>query len=416
MSPYHVAGSLFALLAVFGYLNHRLFRLPNAIGMAAVGLLLSLVAIGTGYHNPQWVLWAENLVHGIDFPEVVLHGLLGLLLFAGALSANVRALAQQWLPVLVLATLGVMISTLIIGVALWVMLGLVDMHIRLVYCLMFGALISPTDPVAVLAVLRQQALPERMRATIVGESLFNDGTGVAVFIVLLTLAAGAQSLTVGWALKVLLTEVLGGVVVGALMGGVVLFMLRTIDNYQVEILITLALATGGYAAAEALGTSAPIAVVTSGLLVGTLGPKFAMSSMSQEALFSFWELVDELLNLLLFGLIGVLVLSLDFTTKHLWVAAAAVPVVLFGRWISVLIPSMMLRPLKGPDVHRVSLMTWGGLRGGVSIALALSLPGFAGRDYVVAATYGVVVFSLLVQALTLGPLVGWMTRRKWLEP
>lgn len=375
----------------------------------------TLTATLIGLHDPNWVLWAENLVHRVDFSEVMLHGLLGLLLFAGALSTNVTALTKQWLPVLILATVGVAISTLVTGVGLWVLLGALDMHLRLVYCLMFGALISPTDPVAVLAALKQYALPEQLQSTIVGESLFNDGTGVAVFIILLGLASGSHTVTASWAIQLLLTEVMGGLVVGGLLGGMVLLMLKTIDDYQVEILITLALATAGYAAAEALGTSAPIAMVMAGLMIGSLGPRYAMSHKSQEALFSFWELVDELLNLLLFGLIGVLVLSLDFTTQHLWVAVIAVPVVLFGRWISVLLPSMILRPLKGPNIHRVTLMTWGGLRGGVSIALALSLPAFPYRDYVVAATYGVVVFSLLAQALSLGKLVGWLSKRNHLD-
>lgn len=415
MSLYHLVGSLLTVIAVFGYLNHRLLKLPNSIGMAAVGLFLSLAATVFGLHNPTWVDWAEDWVSRIDFSEVMLHGLLGLLLFAGALSTNVRSLAQQWLPVLTLATLGVLISTLITGVGLWVLLSTLGLDLRLVYCLMFGALISPTDPVAVLAALKQHVLPERLQATIVGESLFNDGTGVAVFIILLGLASGSQEVTATWAAKLLVTEVLGGVLFGAFLGGAVLLMLKTIDNYQVEILITLALATAGYAAAEGVGTSAPIAMVTAGLMIGTLGPRYALSEQSQAALFSFWELMDELLNLLLFGMVGVLVLSLDFTTQHIWVAVAAVPVVLFGRWISVLLPSMILRPFRGPNIHRVTLMTWGGLRGGVSIALALSLPPFEGRDFVVAATYGVVVFSLLVQALTLGPLVGWLSRRHCLD-
>lgn len=415
MTLYHLTGSLLTLIAAFGYLNHKVLKLPNAIGIAAVGLLLSLTATLIGLHDPNWVLWAENLVHRVDFSEVMLHGLLGLLLFAGALSTNVTALTKQWLPVLILATVGVAISTLVTGVGLWVLLGALDMHLRLVYCLMFGALISPTDPVAVLAALKQYALPEQLQSTIVGESLFNDGTGVAVFIILLGLASGSHTVTASWAIQLLLTEVMGGLVVGGLLGGMVLLMLKTIDDYQVEILITLALATAGYAAAEALGTSAPIAMVMAGLMIGSLGPRYAMSHKSQEALFSFWELVDELLNLLLFGLIGVLVLSLDFTTQHLWVAVIAVPVVLFGRWISVLLPSMILRPLKGPNIHRVTLMTWGGLRGGVSIALALSLPAFPYRDYVVAATYGVVVFSLLVQALSLGKLLSWLSKRNHLD-
>lgn len=411
ISFYELIGGLLAAVAFFGYLNHRLLKLPTTIGITVIGLLFSLGATFLGMHNPKWVAWAEMQVNRIDFAEVVLHGMLGLLLFAGALTMQVRMLAQYWLPVFALATVGVLISTWVVGVGLWLVLQQLGYHLKMVHCLMFGALIAPTDPVVVLSVLKRYAVPDNLRAIISGEALFNDGTAVASFLILLSLSTGTAAVSAPWALGIFFTEIVGGIVIGLALGGLALLLLRSVDQPQVEILVTLAVATGGYALAERLHTSAPLAVVSAGLLVGAVGPGRALSEHSEEALFSFWELSDELLNLLLFGMIGILAITLDFSWDHLWVALLAIPIVLVGRWISVLLPSLVLRPTKGPDVGLVTLMTWGGLRGGISLALALSLPMFAGRDYIIAATYGVVVFSLLVQALTMGPLIEWLLKK-----
>lgn len=410
MALFSVIGSLVALIAIFGYLNARFLKLPNAIGVAAVGLFLSILGTLVGYRDPTWIQWAEQLVAQVDFQLILLHGVLGLLLFAGALSTNVKELQKQWLPVLLMATVAVIISTFVVGAALWGVVSLLAINVPPLYCFIFGALVSPTDPVAVLSVLRKCGLSARMEATIAGESLFNDGTGVAVYLVLLGLVTGASPagldfMAVAHRMGV---EIAGGILVGLGLGAFVLFLLKTIDDFQVELMISLGVATGGYALAESLHVSAPLAVVVAGLLLGSLAPNFACSTHSQAGLHHFWEAIDSILNLLLFGFIGILVLSLDFTLMHVMVAICAVPVVLFGRWISVLIPAIALWPANGFNLGVVSLMTWGGLRGGVSLALALSLPQFYGRSYVIAATYGVVVFSLLVQALSLGPYVRWL--------
>jgi CPA1 family monovalent cation:H+ antiporter len=405
MSLFNAIGAAVAVVALFGYLNHRLIKLPDTIGITVVGLIASVVVALLGRFDPAIARWASLVIAGIDFPEVVFHGMLGLLLFAGSLHVNVADLNQDKWLILVLSTVGVVVSTAIVGVGFYYGTRSFGFALPFAYCLLFGALISPTDPISVLGVLRRVGVSKRLETQLVAESLFNDGMGVVVFLTLLGMATGTHDLSVSSAVLLLSKEVAGGVAVGAVLGAVGVLLLRGIDSYPVEILITLAMPTGGYGLAEALHTSAPIAVVVMGLVVGNQGKKLAMSKRTQQQLFALWDLVDKILNLMLFGLIGLEVVALSISVNTLAAGLLAIPVVLLARWISSGLPILAMRPFREFSPHVVKILTWGGLRGGLSVALALSLPAFPGRDSVLAASYIVVIFSILVQALTLGPLV-----------
>jgi monovalent cation:H+ antiporter, CPA1 family len=408
MSVFELIGALAAVVALFGYINHRMIRLPDTVGITAMGLAASLLLALVGRHVPGLVEWAAGFSARLDFPEIVFHGLLGILLFAGSLHINISDLARQKVPVLVLATVGVVLSTAIVGFGAWWALGTIGIPIGLKYCLLFGALISPTDPIAVLGILKTAGVPKALEMDIAGESLFNDGTAVVAFLILLGIATGVSQPTAGAVALLLAREVLGALLAGLAIGYVGFFMLKGVDSYPVEIIITLALATGGYALAERLHVSAPLAVVVMGLVVGNHGARSAMSESTRQHLFAFWELLDEVLNLVLFGLIGVKLLALasDASDAAWGAAALLVPVVLLARFASVGLPALVFRPwVRRPTPHAVKVLTWGGLRGGISVALALSLPDFEGRDTFVVATFAVVLFSLLVQAPTLGPLL-----------
>lgn len=405
MSLFEIIGALATAVAAFGYINHRFIRLPDTIGITAMGLLVSLALAVIGRYVPGAVQWAADFAEHLDLPEVVFHGLLSVLLFAGSLHININDLAKQRLPVFVLSTVGVVLSTLIVGFGSYWLLAMLGVTVSLSYCLLFGALISPTDPIAVLGVLKTAGAPKSLETKITGESLFNDGTGVVAYLVLLGIATGASEPSLSAVSTLLFKEVLGALVVGLLVGYLAYFMLKGVDSYPVEILITIALATGGYALAERLHVSAPLAVVVMGLVIGNHGALNAMSEKTREHLFSFWELLDEVLNLVLFGLIGIKLLSLGSVEVSWMAALALLPVVLIARLASVGLPVLALRPWLKTSPHTVTVLTWGGLRGGISVALALSLPAFEGKDLFVAATYVVVLFSLLVQAPTLGALL-----------
>jgi len=406
MSLFELIGALATIVAVFGYVNHRFIGLPDTIGITAMGLVASLVLAVAGRRFPAVVEWASVFAARLDLPEVVFHGLLSVLLFAGSLHINISDLARQKIPVLVLATVGVLLSTVIVGWGTHWALAAAGTPVELRYCLLFGALISPTDPIAVLGVLKTAGAPKALSTEIAGESLFNDGTAVVAFLVLLGIATGASEPTAGAVGMLLAQEVVGALAVGLAIGYLAFFMLRGVDSYPVEIIVTLALATGGYSFAERMHVSAPLAVVVMGLVIGNHGARSAMSAKTREHLFSFWELIDEVLNLVLFGLIGLKLITLAQTAGSWGLAALLVPVVLFARFASVGLPALAVGPwLKHRNPHAVKVLTWGGLRGGISVALALSLPPFEGRDTFVVATYAVVLFSLLVQAPTLGPLL-----------
>ncbi|HED19295.1 MAG TPA: sodium:proton antiporter, partial [Gammaproteobacteria bacterium] len=321
------------------------------------------------------------------------------------LHVNLTDLRKQKWIIALLATLGVVISTFLVGGFTYWLMNLLGLNLPFIYCLVFGALISPTDPIAVLGILKTTHAPRTLKTKITGESLFNDGVGVVIFLVLTSIAAGNQPVTAGSVALMLSTEALGGIGFGLVIGGITYFLLRSINNYSVEVLITLALVTGGYALASALHLSGPIAMVVAGLLIGNHGRRTAMSEITRLHVDTFWELVDELLNAVLFVLIGLEVLILSFKTTYFQAALVLVPAVLLARLISVSVPVLLLRRVRQFSPGIIPIMTWGGLRGGISVALALSLPLGPERETILAVTYLIVVFSITVQGLTIGRVI-----------
>ena len=404
MTLMHTVTILVCLSAGFSYLNHRYIKLPVTIGLMAMALAMSLVLLCLGKLGYGIESQARSFVQRIDFGEALLHGMLSFLLFAGALHVNLDDLLDQKWFIGTLACGGVLVSTAIVGSLTYLGLEWLGHPIPLIAAFLFGALISPTDPIAVLGILKSANAPKRLEIKITGESLFNDGVGVAVFLVLLAMAESGRVTpeAMGW---LLLQEAVGGIVLGLALGYGAYLMLKSIDQHSVEILITLALVMGGYAVADALHTSGPIAVVVAGLLIGNHGRHLAMSDTTREYLDTFWELIDELLNAVLFVLIGLEVLVLRFQDEYLFAGLLAIPLVLFARFVSVSLPVQFFRLFEDLTNRATVILTWGGLRGGISVAMALSLPASTYRDAIVAMTYIVVVFSILIQGLTIERLI-----------
>jgi CPA1 family monovalent cation:H+ antiporter len=405
MSLIDIIAIVISLAAIFSYINHRTIRLPNTIGVMLIALVFSLLLLLVDQFVSGITRHALNILNNIDFNRTLMEGMLSFLLFAGALHVNLDDLAKQKWVIGSLATGGVLVSTFIIGSLSWMVFDLLGMDIGFGYCLLFGALISPTDPIAVLGILKKVGAPKSLETKITGESLFNDGVGVVVFIVLFDIVTGGQQIEVGNIAVLFVQEAIGGGVLGLLLGWLAYRMLQQVDNYQVEVLITLALVMGGYALAGALHLSGPIAMVVAGLLIGNHGRRLAMSDTTREHLDTFWELVDEVLNAVLFVLIGLEVLVLSFSGNTWLAAALLIPVVLLSRFVSVGIPVSLLRLRLQFTPGAVRVLTWGGLRGGISVALALSLPFGVERDVILTVTYAVVIFSIVVQGLTIGHVV-----------
>ena len=405
MSLFNILAVLITLSAFFSYFNHRYLRLPTTIGLMLIGLLVSLAIVVLSWFGVPLDRDAQRLLQSINFNEALMHGMLSFLLFAGALHVDLNDLLEQKWVIGALATFGVLVSTAIVGSLAWFVLAKLGYPLPFIYCLLFGALISPTDPIAVLGILKSAKAPKELEVQITGESLFNDGVGVVVFIVLLGIATGSAELTASHVLLLFAEEAIGGALFGLIVGWIAYRMLKSVDNYDVEILITLALVAGGSALADAVHVSGPIAIVVAGLLIGNHGRSFAMSDVTREHLDTFWKLVDEILNAVLFVLIGLEVLVLTFSPSYVAAGLIIVPTVLLARGISVALPITVLNRFRDFTPNVIKIMTWGGLRGGISIALALSLPDASAREVLLVITYQVVAFSILVQGLTIGAMV-----------
>ena len=406
MSLFEIIAILLTLAALFSYINCRTIKLPTTIGVMLIALLFSLGLIFLGKFFPEIRRWATELLSRVDFDETLLHGMLSFLLFAGALHVNINDLTSQYRVITGLATFGVLTSTFMVGTLTWMLFNpILGIDVPALYCYLFGALISPTDPIAVLGIMKTSGAPQSLKTKIAGESLFNDGIGVVVFLVLLNIVTGGHEIDPGHIVLLFIQEAVGGALFGFGAGYLVYYMLKQIDNYQVEVLITLALVSGGYALAETLHFSAPIAIVVAGLLIGNRGRQFAMSDRTREHLDKFWELVDEVLNAVLFVLIGLEVMVISFSFSILVSGAVAILIVLASRFISVSVPILILKNFRSFSPNVIKILTWGGLRGGISVALALSLPTGEHRQLILAITYCVVVFSILVQGLTIGKVV-----------
>jgi len=403
MQLYHALALLTVLAALFSYFNHRFFRLPDTIGIMLMSLLTSLAIVAIGHLSPAVTREAMGFIRGIDFYTVLVKIMLGFLLFAGAIHIDGHALRKERTTVLTFSTISVLLSTALVGILLYLITRWLDRPIGLVNCLLFGALISPTDPIAVLSILRKAGIPLSEEVRITGESLFNDGVGIVVFLCIYQVAeAGINHLSFPRVMLLLGQQAGGGLLLGALLGYAGFILLRSIDYYQVELLITIALVMGGNLLADYLGVSGPLAMVMAGLITGNKTRISGMSENSRDYLDKFWSMTDNLLNAILFLLMGLEMLVIPFSTPVLLLGLCAIPVVLAARFISVLLPIGLLRYHTCFEKNAIGLLTWGGLRGGLSVALALSVPPALNGETFVVITYVIVLFSILVQGTTIG--------------
>jgi CPA1 family monovalent cation:H+ antiporter len=406
MNGFDTAAVLIAVAAVCGYFNHKVLHLPATSGTLAVALFSSLSIVGANLLFPSLHLHdvVARFVGDIDFDEALMHGMLAFLLFAGALHVDLEGLLEHRWTIGLLATVGVLVSTVVIGVLMWAAFAALGRPLPLLVCLIFGALISPTDPIAVMGLLKDLAAPASLEAQIAGESLFNDGVGVVVFFGLVSVAGfGAVPAPIGATGlgAFFVREVAGGAILGLGLGWLAYHALKRLNEHSLELLITLALAMFTYAASFWVHVSGPIAVVVAGLLIGNPGRQFAMSERTREHVDAFWSMIDEILNALLFLLLGLEVFALAVGPMTLWLAVLTVPIALVGRLVSVAIPVSAMR-LRGPLPRGlIPMLTWSGLRGGISVAMALSLPSMPGRELLLPCTYAAVIFSTLVQGLTI---------------
>ncbi len=408
MELFQIITVLVVISAIFGYINVRFFKLPTTIGLMVMALVFSLCLILLRFVHPAWASFAQDLVLKIDFTTVLMDVMLSFLLFAGALHTNVGLIKKEKRSIALFALVGVILSTFIIGGATYYFSGLLGFKIDFVYCLLFGALISPTDPIAVLGILTKSNVPKKIEINIVGESLFNDGVGVVIFFTLLQIAKlGVENVTVADVALLFLQEAVGGIVFGLLLGYLMFKLLKSIDDYEVEVMITLAMVMGGYFLAHYFHTSGPLAMVVAGLFMGSSGLKQdAMSERTELYVDKFWELIDVLMNAVLFVLIGLEILILEIHHNYIWAGLLAIVYVLLARFITISFLVKISKKWVAVDKEAPLIMTWGGLRGGLSIAMALSLPGeWAVKPYLVFITYMVVLFSIIVQGLSLEKVV-----------
>lgn len=410
MTFLQITSFLIVLAGIFGAINYLYLKLPSAIGILVVALMASFAMLGIDLVMPELAIaeTANRMITSIDFSEALLEGMLGLLLFAGALHVKLSDLKAQWRLVFLMATLGIALSTAVVGFGFSWLTGM-----PLMIALVFGSLISPTDPVAVLGVLREANLRKSLETKIAGESLFNDGVGYVVFLVLVGLAfpgddhhgSGAMA-----AVQLFVQEAVGGAVLGIVLGWLTFRVMRRIDDYSLEVLLTLGLAFGGYELAVYLHFSAPIMAVCAGLLIGDIGAKHGMTQQTRDYVDAFWKLIDEILNAVLFLMIGLEVFAIAFNADYLLAGVASIFLALLARLTAVAVPVMLLKPFRNFSKGVIPIMTWGGLKGGISVALALSLPESEWKPLILTATYVVVIFSIIVQGLTVAKLANKVGR------
>ncbi len=407
MNYFLITTILVFLSAAFGFINVRFLKLPNTIGLMVITILFTMGVFVLGYFDDTLLNAEKYIITQINFKTLLLDIMLSFLLFAGALHTNFQQLRVQRWPILAFSTLGVLVSTFLVGTSFYYLLMLFGMDVDYVYCLLFGALISPTDPIAVLGILKKAGVPKKLETKIVGESLFNDGVGVVIFLTIFQFASSSgKTVTALDVLELFGVEVFGGVLLGLLLGWVTYRLMRSIDDYDIEVIITLATVMVGTVIAQKLHLSAPLAMVAAGLVVGndTLRDS-SMSKITETYVDKFWELIDILLNTLLFVLIGMEILVLTFEVNYVVAGLVAIPIILICRYVSLLIPISFFKKKLDFVPNTNLIMTWGGLRGGISIALALGLTQEMHRDLFLVITYIVVVFSIIVQGLTVGKLV-----------
>jgi len=406
MDLFAIATILIVFSALFGYLNVRFLKLPTTIGLMVITIVFTLLVLATSLIDNTLLEHEKLLISQIDFETVLLDIMLSFLLFAGALHTNFQQLKVQRNPILTFATFGTLTSTFLVGLFSFYLLKFIGLDIDFIYCLLFGALISPTDPIAVLGILKQVGAPKKLETKIVGESLFNDGVGVVVFLTIYKIAEGGVNITFGYVIEMFLIEVVGGIAFGLLLGWITYRLLKSIDDYDVEVIITIAAVMGGTVLAQKFHLSAPLAMVTAGLFVGNdTVRETSMSKITEQYVDKFWELTDVLLNTILFVMIGMEILVLTFNNHYILAGFLTVPILLLARYLSLMFPIKLFAKKLEFVPNTNLIMTWGGLRGGISIALALSLTQNMHRDLFLVITYIVVVFSIIGQGLTVGKLI-----------
>jgi len=411
MTLLDILAVLLSLSAIFGLINHHFLKLPQSIGLVVIALAASGAIVLFDLITPSFAIGGlvrEELLK-IDFYQVVMEGFLSALLFAGAVHIDISEIARRRSAILLMASVGVLLSTFIVGGLIYYLAEFVGIKLPFIWALVFGSLISPTDPVAVLGILKRVTVPPLLKAKIAGESLFNDGVGVVVFTIMLAIATGGGAhggeMGVSDIATLFVVEAFGGALLGLVFGYAAFLMMQSLDEYILEIMITLALVLGTYAIALKLHISGPIAVVVAGILIGNHGSQFAMSERTRKHVFDFWELVDEILNAILFLLIGLEILVIGVNFNYFWLSLLAIPVVLLARLIAVSVPIGLLGIREKFTEGAIWVLTWGGLRGGISVALALSLPDGPYKAPILTITYAVVVFSIIVQGLSMEKLV-----------
>ena len=404
MGIYTAFSVLIVLAALFAYLNDRFLKLPAAIGLMALAIVTSLLLILVGLAYPPMIIGVKDFISSFDFSELLLGSMLSFMLFAGSLHINLNDLRQQRLSIIAFSTLSVIISTFIIGTVFYYLLPLFGIAAPFIYCLLFGSLISPTDPIAVLGILKEAGIQKSLETKIAGESLFNDGVAVVVFLTILHVAEQPGNLQVSDVALLFCREAFGGLILGLLLGKGGLGIMRSIDNYKVEVLITIAIVMGGYALASALHISGPLAMVAAGIVIGNHGNEKGLDNTTFQYISKFWDLIDETLNAILFVLIGLELLVINFIPLYLILGCIAIIVALITRYISLFFPAQLVSLKEKITQRTLFILTWGGLRGGISIALALSLKPEFEKDLWVSLTYLIVAFAILFQGLTIGKL------------